>query len=442
MSLFLARRPGGRRSRDEGGAIAIVMALCALVCFGLAATVVDLGQARDVRRQSQAAADASALAGGNRLYLTSQTADLTAAADEVRAYAAANYGTTAAEWATCTDPGRPVGFVASATTPCISFKSEGVPPQPIEVRVMMPTRLVTMPFAGVLGIHRAAVNTAAHARLDTTAASPCGLCVIGPGTHVLQNGDTLVTDASVHFNGNVSLGPLGHVTVNGGQITVQGTVSGISGFSPPPQTGQPPINDPLAHLALPPDMTGLTFTAGASPCVKGPGLYGSQNLRNMTCTLSPGLYVISGSSSLWDLAGNSSTLLTGTGVTLYFTCGTPAVPTPCLPGQGGATLDASGNGRLSLTGPSTGPLKGLSIVYDRENTETFRLTGEGTAGFTGSVYMKSGNLLINGNGCGNALNSLIIVKDLEFNGNNACLKASYTPGLNADVPPSGLRLSK
>lgn len=435
------RRTCGRaRRRDsEAGTIAIVMALCAVMMFGFAALVVDLGHARDVRRQAQAAADSSALAGGNRLYLTSASAAMTQTADEVKAYAGSNYGVTDAQWAGCLDPDRPPGFVPSTASPCISFNDAS---KPTEVRVRIPQRTVNLPMASVLGIHRTVIGAVAHARLDNGAFAACGLCVIGPGTHVLQNGDSLVTGANVHFNGDVSLGPLGHVTAVGGDITIEGTATGIAGFSPAPKTGQPPIDDPLSFMALPPDSTGLTFTAGASPCTKGPGLYGGQNLRNMTCTLAPGLYVISGSGSVWDMAGNSSTVLQGNGVTLYLTCGTPAVPTPCLPGQAGATIDASGNGRLSITAPASGPFKGLSIAYDRESTATFRLTGNGASGFVGSVYMKKGELLVNGNGCGTALDSLIIVDDLEFNGNNACLASRYTHSLNVDVPPSGLRLSR
>src|SRR5688572_28148142 len=54
--------------RDEQGAVAILVAVIALALLVTAALVVDLGLARDVKRQSQSAADASALAAGNVLY--------------------------------------------------------------------------------------------------------------------------------------------------------------------------------------------------------------------------------------------------------------------------------------------------------------------------------------------------------------------------------------
>ena len=44
-------------------------------------------------------------------------------------------------------------------------------------------------------------------------------------------------------------------------------------------------------------------------------------LPNSSCTLQPGLYVLTGA---WDMKNNS--LLMGTGVTLYGTCGSAATP--------------------------------------------------------------------------------------------------------------------
>ena len=52
----------------ERGAVAVLVAICFTVFVLLVALVVDLGLARDTRRVSQNAADASALAGANSLY--------------------------------------------------------------------------------------------------------------------------------------------------------------------------------------------------------------------------------------------------------------------------------------------------------------------------------------------------------------------------------------
>jgi hypothetical protein len=256
-------------------------------------------------------------------------------------------------------------------------------------------------------------------------------------THDIQNGDVTVTGADIHFNGNVSAAANGLVATDG-QITVEGDASGPgSSYDPDPSEGVPPIDDPLADWLERPDMSGLTPLT--NPCVSGPGIYGSRNLRNSTCTLQPGLYVIVGT---WDMAGNSSTRLQGNGVTLFFTCGTTSNVTPCATGQAGGTIDNGGNGTLAITAPTSGPYQGMAIWYDRANTATLRMHGNGGAGYTGTVYAPSAKLLMNGNGCSQALNALIIINSIEFNGNPSCLTSSYTQGQNVQIPPGDLRLDQ
>jgi hypothetical protein len=256
--------------------------------------------------------------------------------------------------------------------------------------------------------------------------------VLGPQTHDLQNGDAHITGGDAHFNGDVNVQNNGLVMADGA-ITVEGTASGsLAVYTPDPLTGQPAIPDPLDALPLPPDMSSLSVKT--DPCVDGPGKYGGRDLRGISCTLAPGLYVIAGAGAVWDLAGNSSTLLSGTGVTLFFTCGSPATPTSCTaPGQAGATIDNSGQGTLNLTAPTTGPLKGLTIVFDRQNNSTLRLTGNGAGNITGTIYAPKAHLLMSGNGCGN-FNSLLVVDDIELNGTNACLNVTYSPGQNVERP--------
>ena len=94
---------------DDRGAVALLTGLLAVVLFGMAAFVVDLGVARDNRRQAQNTADAAALAAANALYATrapnlNQPGDFAAAVDAAKSYAAKNYGTTASEWAGCSIP--------------------------------------------------------------------------------------------------------------------------------------------------------------------------------------------------------------------------------------------------------------------------------------------------------------------------------------------------
>jgi hypothetical protein len=430
-----------RGRRDESGAVAVLVAVFALVIFGFAALVVDLGAARDARRDSQNASDASALAAGNAMYVRgTHSADVAAAVKAAKDYAAENYRVSPSAWESCTDPDAFV--VPAGSTPCISFRPNLTRPE--EVRVRMPVERVRTPFAGALGIDstEVAISSFAQAEVNLGGRSRCGLCILGSGaTHDLQNGDATVHGADIHFNGSVSISANGLVATDGA-ITVEGSAGGpLSNYTPDPTTGVPPIKDPLAEVPLPPSFAGLTPLS--NPCTDGPGIYGGRNLRNTTCVLAPGLYVIAGGSgTTWDMAGNDSTKLLGSGVTLYFTCGSAVLPRACNAGEVGANLDASGSGHLGISAPTTGPLQGFALVYDRNNAAVLRLTGNGSQNATGTIYASSGTIQMNGNGCSEHYYSLIIVKDIEMNGNPACLQSTYALGQNALVPPGELHLSR
>ena len=47
------------------------------------------------------------------------------------------------------------------------------------------------------------------------------------------------------------------------------------------------------------------------------------------------------------------------------------------------------------------------------------------------VYAAAAELRINGNGCSNAYNSMIVVNNPDLNGNNSCLNSPYT---NTEYP--------
>ena len=439
----MVRMTAAARERSERGVVAILTAFLAVALLAFAALVVDLGHVRDVRRQAQNAADSAALAAGNSLYLSTtpprvptNIPQMAQAVSAARAYAAANFGTTADQWATCSDPARPPGYhVPSGSTACISFDQQATPH---EVRVRLPTTTVSTPLGGLLGRSTVDVAAHAHAKLNTDARAECALCILGTGVHDLQNGGVSVAGGDINSNGSVSVGPQGLVSIDGA-IKVQNQALGSLGnYSPQPTTGQPAITDPLASVTLPPDMSALSVRS--NPCTDGPGRYGAYSFPNSTCALSPGVYVIAGAGNVWALSGSTSQVLTGNGVTLYFTCGTPAAPAACASGQAGATMDGSGNGQITIQAPTSGPLEGLVFVMDRANTSTFRLTGNAASGMAGTIYMASGKLQMSGNGCATT-NALVVVGDLEMNGSGSCLHSSYVPSDNVRLPPARLRLN-
>src|SRR5215213_2110872 len=143
------------RSRSDVGAVAVLTAVLAVVLFGLAAIVVDLGMARDNRRQAQNTADAAALAATNALYATrapnlNQPGDFDAAVAAAKEYAAKNYGTTQGEWSGCSIPATDaLGYQHPGTgTNCITFNSFNYPTQAL---VVVPLRKQPSLLGGVFG---------------------------------------------------------------------------------------------------------------------------------------------------------------------------------------------------------------------------------------------------------------------------------------------------
>ena len=437
------------RHQDERGAVVVLVAAMTVLLFGIAALVADLGQARVVRREAQAASDSSALAAANALYLAGvPTPNFTNAVLAAKKYAAENYGVTEADWTGCTDASALA--YKPASTQCISFDKAD---EPSTVRVVAPIRSVNLVFGSVFGATDVDISAYAEASLKVDSYSDCALCVVGFGPHDLQNGDVKVSGGSASINGDVSLKANGEVVVEG-QTNDDGTVdaatisiSGVavgSTFTPEPLQHQQPISDPLATTPLPSNLSAISPKSNTDPCGvgagHGPGVYGDVAF-GAGCVLQPGLYVVTGD---WELAGTDS--LTGSGVTLYFTCGTQVSPRACNPpGEEGGSFLAHGNGDIKLTAPTTpdaGGYPGLAIAYDRLNTSPLWLTGNGTSKYVGTIYAYSSKMRYDGNGCTNTNESLIVVSSLEFNGNNSCLQSTYTKSANVYVPPDGLHLSK
>jgi hypothetical protein len=411
------------------------VALLSVCLFTVAALVVDLGHARDVSRQASNAADSAALAAGNALWTTSATPQYASAVSAAKSYVAANFPTGSADWNGCTDSQK-LAYVPSGSTACVSFDSAGAP---TEVRVKIPTTTVTMGLAKLVGASSKQVAAGSNIRLTPGGSGECGFCVLGTGTHDIQNGDISMTGASVGMNGSVQAGPNGGITVSGGALNVQsGAVGGKGTYSPAITTGKTVV-DPLASLSMP-TWSSVPNKGNVDPCTGGPGRYPSFD-KASSCTLSPGLYVVTGATKL---AGHHD--ISGTGVTLYFTCGTSAAPVACTSATGGWDFDMfSQNTFLNLTAPTTSPtngaVAGIAVIADRPWSGTFSFQGGGGGGTTkGSMYLAGGTLSYGGNTQAQALDSLVIVKDVAMNGNPADFRLTYTGAANIRLDATGLHL--
>lgn len=161
------------RPRGDDGAVAVLAGILFSALFLVCAMVVQFGFSRDVRRQSQNASDASALAAAQYL-LKSGTADFAGAVTKAINYAQINFDVPTTAWTSCTDPGRPAGWY-SPSTPCISFDSQTAPTR---VRVFMPLRESRTAVGAGAGLKTLKVGSAAVATVasSTGGLRPWGIC--------------------------------------------------------------------------------------------------------------------------------------------------------------------------------------------------------------------------------------------------------------------------
>jgi hypothetical protein len=424
-----------REDRDERGAIAVVVALFALGMFVLAALVLDLGIARDTRRQSQNAADAAALAAVNALYPVSArcndgnptpaTGCRLDAATAAKEYAESNFGVSTAEWASCkTD--FPAGYAPVTGFPtCISIDAIGQ-----HVRVLLPARRVDTPLGVLAGISHVDIASSARAAIKPASAADCSLCVIGEGEHSVKNLAITATTGDIQINGTSTLANKGGYTASAGTVKLEQSGLPSKGtVSTPNLLGQAPLPDPFENLPAPAYSTSpFTVTSGDTShtnLCNGPGVYVDPSFTGCT-TIPPGLYVIA--SGTVNFNG-----ITAPANTFYFTCATTQkigkntqyTPRPCNAnsgaGESGANYDLTGNGATTLVAPTIAnkvgdAVPGMLLWSDKYDNTQVKLTGTTGLQLTGTVYMKSGQLYVGGTADALGIKAQFILGDLAGNG--------------------------
>ncbi|HEY5202893.1 MAG TPA: pilus assembly protein TadG-related protein [Acidothermaceae bacterium] len=358
---------------DDGGAIAIIVALLSVVLFGFAALVVDIGHADDVHLQGQSAVDAASLAGVRVLANGGTSVEVVAA---VKDYVKENMGISDDGWKDCEDPAALSPQIDTDVTndTCISILTSPTPEvTSYQVRVKLPTQHVPATFGGLFGVSSIGISPVAQALSGQPLPPECGPC-------------TPAIDESTD------------------QPQAQ-----------PKPAGYPALPDPaLVPPATAPDSTDL------SGCPPTPGRFSPDNYpdgvtiaANFSCTLKPGLYVFENTNLVVPATASIGSFLSdglvpgeppaGTGVTLVF-YGTSTLTVGghigiLVPGGGGqrSPLVASLPSLAPPAGeplPADTPIPGVAIVFDQFDTSmlppmrTFTL-GDGFD-ITGSVYALDG----------------------------------------------------
>lgn len=252
--------------------------------------------------------------------------------------------------------------------------------------------------------------------------SPLGAVILNaaacPGLGV-QGSGSVTFPGSVQINGTcstaLSIGGSASMTVSG-SIDVVGGYSG-STISPTPNTGQPPVPDPLLTLPIPP-IIGEPIRNGAALTPSTLNVSGTQTLRPGTyyggisiasganATLEPGIYVMAGGG--FSVSSNGS--VTGSGVMIYNTL--DAV-NPAGAGSYGS-FSFTSNRSINLSAPTSGAYTGIALFQDRLNTRPINIQGTASGTIDGLIYAAAADLSMGGGPT--LLHSQLVVGSLSING--------------------------
>jgi hypothetical protein len=367
------------------------IALLIVALAGMVSLSVDVGYYRYIQRQQQSAADSAAIAGVAQIAYGSSSATAAAKAD------AANNGFT--------------DGVGGVTVTVNTSYSDSYTGSNSAVKVTI-SGSFSRYFGSVLGSGGIAVSSSAVARLNannnacvyqldsTKTPDFSSMTFSGSGCGILLNGLTpTMTGASI----------------NAADIGYAGTAptkTGATFTSATPAPSLPALN-PCAHI------TGCNYLANNPPNMSlcpslndnnnfptlNPGCYNNLNVNSSTTQFLPGVYAITG-----NLNGNSSSHLTGTGVTFYIA-------------STGSVAGLKGVGSVSWSAPSTGNTAGVLFYQVPANTVDPNFSANST--FSGLLYFPT----VDGNvqSVFNAY-SVLVFGNLHFHGVNRTF---------ASPPPNG-----
>ncbi len=349
------------------GAIIPFVAVMLVVVLGLAALSVDAGNLYVERRNTQAAADASADAAAIELlanYASDGGVDSDGIARDAALFLAAEHG-----------------YPASSVTVNIPPKSGSFVGKNGYVEVLIKTNPPRF-FSKIFSNKEQVVNSRSVAG-GTMIASKASVLVLDPksknslklkgkSSSLEVGGDVIVNSKhkkAVDINKKAQV-KAEHVLVTGGlgknsKRNIDGEVS----------TGVAPTPDPFASLPVPPK--GTTLKADDFKTVVGksktynlvPGTYKELKFdKDDTVSMAPGIYYVDGGG--FEFKGDST--LNASGVTIYNT------------GKRGFKVSTKGN--VSISPPTSGPYQGISLFQDSSKKTKVEFRKQFHLDISGIIY--------------------------------------------------------
>jgi Flp pilus assembly protein TadG len=433
------------RSERRRGNVVVLMAFCVTILVGVAAIAIDGGAIMDDVQKVQAAADASALAAAEQLYRlwptgngldvggNAKNAALALAASNGYANDGTDSQITPNSYVTGQNgQGLGIGNVTVNHGIFIPPVSGDHATRPGYVEVVIQYNQ-TRNFSSIYGSDRIQVRARAVAEggwkagtagillLDPTASG--SLNVVGGGTMNVV-GAPLIVDSNAADAITATGG--GHISVSSNQeIDVSGSpgTSGSGTVTGTVMTNQVPTPDPLAYLPEPSTSGAATYNkvngAGNKVITINPGVYsgGIQITGQASLIMNPGIYIMDGGG--FSFSGSGS--LSAVGVMIVNN-----------PGSNADRISINGSGAITLSPPTTGMYRGISLWQQRSSSNEIDITGNGTSQLSGTFYAAHGKLNVTGNGGQDVLGSQYISYDMKVNGNGK-FEVDWDPDLVARV---------
>lgn len=343
-----------QRQKKPQGQSLVLLVFAIIGLLGMLGLAVDGGRAYVEKRRAQNASDTAALTAALVLAQAPNPSSLDAQRNARSAAIARiqnnGYTLLPANSSTETFDGTTYQYTLDTDTAHLVFTIEKQDYYyiTVELQSTIPPALIQLVYDGDIQVSATAqtrvrrYNPFANFAIGTLGRDDC------PGLKISGNNITIVNSGGVFVNAGCPTALVlgGSINVNasqGIQVVGEVKVNGNPDFSPPPDTGVPPIEVPTWPT---------------------PDCDYHYNASNLPHNLTPGIYCVYGN---LKMQGN----YTGHGVVLYLVNGDFTI-------NAGATVD--------LSAPTNGPWKGMLIYMAPDNDGLLTINGGATFTLKGTIY--------------------------------------------------------
>ncbi len=381
----------------QRGGVAMTFALIAVPLLTVVTGVIEVEDISKVHARLQAAVDAGALAGAERLTVASTTAGSEIAASAISTASLELGGNTGADSATFTV----TNDLVKGTVTVVG----------------------TMPHKALIGFMGFGdLTITASATADGLQKSPLCILQTGPGGGMTLNDQSRIraTGCSVHANDDIKVATSAMIQAD--SVQAGGTVEGAT--VPAGEAGAAVISDPFGNLNLAPPSNCVSSTtqviAGQDIVSLSPGVHcdAIKVSGRATLHLLPGEHYF-----MQPLEIKQNASLTGDDVALVFGVG--------------KSFSFGDSGTVRITARRTGPLAGFLIATTRDNTQMFSIASGNVSELLGTIYIPSAelNITTSGNVAQDSAWSVIVAKTLTLNQNPDLIINNSYVGSGVPVPP-------